>query len=289
MHTGLSRGHTKGNSVHSLVSAGRKMWAGSCCRWPPGSSYAWMEPRTSPVAPWSPLLHPLCHLPTSPAATHLRSVRSRAGRIPAHTAFWGEADRARMGQDPGEPSPSFLPLKTPPAPYSQPSPPAGWAPAAPLCPGGRGPPARSWSHCWPRLAPGHGHRARSPPGCWPRRALQAGSLLAGRLRHGDGGAKPPLAPTAGPWVLGLQSWPLPGGAGGVLSPSHLSSSPSPKCATGSISHRYPEPPSMMRRWAPLRRVNSTTLAPRAKAPKRVRGMTRSQLLAVPCEGWRGRG
>lgn len=61
-------------------------------------------------------------------------------------------------------------------------------------------------------------------------------------------------------------------------------SPSPKCATGSISQRYPDPPSMMRRWAPLRRVNSTTLAPRAKAPKRVRGMTRSQLLLVPWEG-----
>lgn len=53
---------------------------------------------------------------------------------------------------------------------------------------------------------------------------------------------------------------------------------------------------MMRRWAPLRRVNSTTLAPRANAPKRVRGMTRSQLLLVPCkeegterlswEGWK---
>lgn len=72
-------------------------------------------------------------------------------------------------------------------------------------------------------------------------------------------------------------------AGSPLSPG----SPSPKCATGSISQRYPDPPSMMRRWAPLRRVNSTTLAPRAKAPKRVRGMTRSQLLLVPCKGaWR---
>lgn len=57
--------------------------------------------------------------------------------------------------------------------------------------------------------------------------------------------------------------------------------PRPKCATGSISHRYPEPPSMMRVWTPLRLVKAVTVAPRAKEPNWVRGTTRSQLLDEP--------
>lgn len=71
--------------------------------------------------------------------------------------------------------------------------------------------------------------------------------------------------------------------------------PKPKCATGSISHRYPEPPSMMRVWAPLWLVKTVTLAPRAKEPNWVRGMTRSQLLDEPWQQrwqvslWRVRG
>lgn len=57
--------------------------------------------------------------------------------------------------------------------------------------------------------------------------------------------------------------------------------PRPKCATGSISHRYPEPPSMMRVWTPLCLVKAVTVAPRAKEPNWVRGTTRSQLLDEP--------
>ena len=57
--------------------------------------------------------------------------------------------------------------------------------------------------------------------------------------------------------------------------------PRPKCATGSISHRYPEPPSMIRVCGPPFLVYSTTLAPLAKAPNLVRGITRSQPLVVP--------
>lgn len=60
--------------------------------------------------------------------------------------------------------------------------------------------------------------------------------------------------------------------------------PSPKWATGSISQRYPEPPSMMRVWAPLWLVRTVTLAPRANEPYWVRGITRSQLLDEPCKG-----
>lgn len=66
--------------------------------------------------------------------------------------------------------------------------------------------------------------------------------------------------------------------------NHTVPIPKPKCATGSISHRYPEPPSMMRVWAPLWLVKTVTLAPRAKDPKRVRGITRSQLLVAPWGG-----
>lgn len=61
-------------------------------------------------------------------------------------------------------------------------------------------------------------------------------------------------------------------------------SPRPKWATGSISHRYPEPPSMIRVWGPLFLVYNTTLAPLAKAPNLVFGITRSQELVKPWDG-----
>ena len=63
--------------------------------------------------------------------------------------------------------------------------------------------------------------------------------------------------------------------GEVYSVDH-STRPSPKWATGSIPQRYPDPPSRTRECAPLPPVKAVTREPRAKAPARVRGITRSQ-------------
>jgi len=141
---------------------------------------------------------------------------------------------------------------------------------------------------------------RESPGAWAKKQAGGGEGGSCPSQQGCSGwapcPQPPLEPTmrramgtddyCAAVCWGSRGGPCPGGCQGRLgveAAPRPRCSPSPKCATGSISQRYPDPPSMMRRWAPLRRVNSTTLAPRAKAPKRVRGMTRSQLLLVPCK------
>lgn len=151
--------------------------------------------------------------PLPPAATHLRSVRSRAGRIPARTAF-GEK-RRQLGW--GGISPGQPPSQQSPAPHSCPA--KGSCPAPTLGPHlQQGRQERLLQVQGVRdlqdrvgLTAGHSscHNAAIRPGnlqaagfVMPcrRAARQRGGLRDGQgLKGGqgggrDGGAKPPLAP-----------------------------------------------------------------------------------------------
>lgn len=143
MQMGFSRGQTKGNSAHSLVSVGRgdgcdvarlgtasgvprlvlcgsvdvamhKRCTATAEHYNGPTSAASLVSAMQPPPPPEPRLPE--HMPNSHilgfshacVCTHLRSVRSRAGRIPARTAFgekqtlgWGSPKAAEL-------SPPFL-------------------------------------------------------------------------------------------------------------------------------------------------------------------------------------